>query len=260
MYTDLKGKIAVVTGSSSGIGAAIARRFIKEGMKVVINYYSDQEEAEKIVEELKLNGGEAIAVYGDVKKEKDIGNLLSAALYSFGDLDAWVNNAGMQSAFQSHKMPLKEWESVINTNLTGTFLGCREALNYFVKKNKKGSLINISSIHETVPFLSYAHYSASKGGIKQLTKTLALEYGEKGIRVNAIAPGAIRTSINGSGLPDPEKEVDDETSIPLRYIGEPDEIANVAAWLVSCESSYVTGTTIYADGGLSMSKTQTKEK
>lgn len=258
MYEDLKGKIAVVTGSSSGIGEAIARRFAKEGMKIVINYFHEEKEADKIVEDIKRDGGEAIAVHGDVKKEKDIANLLSAALYAFGDLDVWVNNAGKQKPFDSHKMPLKEWQSVIDTNLTGTFLGSREALNYFLKKKKRGSIINISSIHENVPFLSYVHYTASKGGVKQLTKTLALEYGPKGIRVNAIAPGAIETPINQESFSDPEERKNEEESIPLRYIGNPDEIANVAAWLASKEASYVTGTTLYADGGLSMSKVQTE--
>ncbi len=256
MYEDLKGKVAVVTGSSSGIGAAIVHRFIKEGMKVVINYYHEEEKSNEMVEQIKRNGGEAIAVYGDVKKEKDVFNLLSAALYAFGGLDIWVNNAGKQKPFDSHKMPLKEWQSVIDTNLTGTFLGSREALNYFLKKKKKGCIINISSIHETVPFLSYVHYTASKGGIKQLTKTLALEYGSKGVRVNAIAPGAIDTPINKENLADPKEREREEAGIPLRYIGTPDEIANVAAWLASEEASYVTGTTIFADGGLSMSKTQ----
>lgn len=258
MYAELKGKVAVITGASSGIGAAIARRLVKEGMKVIINYYQDEEKANKMVEELKNENGEAIAVYGDVKKEKDISNLFSAALYAFGDLDLWVNNAGIQSPSETHQMPLEEWQSVIDTNLTSVFLGARAALNYFLRRKKKGNIINISSIHETVPFLSFAHYAASKGGIKQFTRTLALEYAPKGIRVNAIAPGAIDTQINEDESQDTKKRKKEENTIPLRHFGSPDQIANVAAWLASDESGYVTGTTIYADGGLSLSKIQNK--
>ncbi|MCD7900326.1 MAG: glucose 1-dehydrogenase [Bacteroides sp.] len=258
MYKDLKGKVAVVTGSSSGIGEAIARRFAKEGMKVVINYYQEDEKATQIVEEIKKEGGEAIAVHADVKEEKDMNNLLEKTIDAFGQLDVWVNNAGTQSPSSTHTMPLDVWQNVIDTNLTGTFLGSRNALNHFVKSHRKGIIINVSSIHEAVPFLCYAHYAASKGGIKQLTKTMAVEYAHLGIRINSIAPGAINTDINKDSMSDPEKLEHEGKNVPIQYVGEPKEVANVAAWLASEEASYVTGTTIYADGGLSLSKTQEK--
>lgn len=250
MYSELKGKTAVITGSSSGIGKAIAERFAKEGINVVVNYFSEEEEALQIVETIKQNNGEAIAIHADISKEEDVARLLSFTIGTYGDLDVWVNNAGRQKAIPSHEMTLEDWQSVIDINLTGTFLGSREAINYFLSKKKKGNIINISSVHEVIPRPTYVHYAASKGGIKLLTRTLAREYASKGIRINAIGPGGIETPINKESLSDPEKKHEDEKMIPLGYIGSPKEIANVAAWLASDESSYVTGTTIYADGGL----------
>jgi len=250
MYSDLKGKTGVVTGSSSGIGEAIAERFAKEGMKVIVNYFHDEDSAQEIVNKIKKKKGEAVAIHADITKEKDVAGLLSAAIDIYGDMDVWVNNAGKQKPFSSHKMPLKEWQSVIDTNLTGVFLGAREAINYFLEKKKKGNVINISSVHEVIPWPSFVHYAASKGGVKLLTQTLAMEYASKGIRVNAIGPGGIDTPINAKSLSNPEQRKEDEKMIPMGYIGSPDEIANVAAWLASNQSSYVTGTTIFADGGL----------
>lgn len=250
MYDDLKGKTGVVTGSSSGIGMAIAERFAKEGMNVVINYFQDEEPAKELVERIKQQNGHAIAIQADIKKEEDVARLLSFTIGTFGDLDIWVNNAGMQKAFSSHELPLEEWQSVIDTNLTGVFLGSKEAIKYFLKNGKKGNIINISSVHEIIPRPTYVHYAASKGGVKLLTSTLAREYASRGIRVNSIGPGGIETPINEESLSNPEQKEKDEKKIPLGYIGSPKEIANVAAWLASNESSYVTGTTIYADGGL----------
>ncbi len=250
MYKDLKGKVGVVTGSTSGIGAAIIRRFVEEGMRVVINYVDDEEAAEKMVQEIRSKGGEAVAAYADVKSEEDIAQLLHTTLEAYGDLDVWVNNAGVQKSVPSHELSLKEWQRVIDTNLTGVFIGAREAINYFLRKNKRGNIVNISSVHEIIPWPTYAHYTASKGGVKLLTQTLALEYASKGIRINSVAPGGIDTPINEESMSDPEQKKRDEVGIPLGYIGTPEEIANVAAWLASGESSYVTGATIVADGGL----------
>jgi len=250
MYNELKGKTCVVTGASSGIGMAIAERFAKEGMNVVISYFHEEEAAHKLVEKIKEQNGNAIAVRVDVKKEDDIIQLLELTIQTYKDLDVWVNNAGMQKAFSSHEMPLEEWQAVIDTNLTGVFLGAKHAIDYFLKEKKRGNIINISSVHEIIPRPTYVHYAASKGGVKLLTQTLAREYASKGIRVNAIGPGGIDTPINKDSLSDPQQRKEDEEKIPLGYIGSPQEIANVAAWLASNESSYVTGTTIYADGGL----------
>jgi len=205
MYKDLKGKVGVVTGSTSGIGAAIIRRFIDERMKVVINYLDNEQVAEKMVTEIRQKGGEAVAAYADVKNEEDIAHLLHTTLEAYGDLDVWVNNAGVQKSVPSHKLTLAEWQRVTDTNLTGVFIGAREAINYFLRKNKRGNIINISSVHEIIPWPTYAHYTASKGGVKLLTQTLALEYASQGIRINSVAPGGIDTpihteSVSGPGL------------------------------------------------------------
>jgi len=250
MYNDLRGKTGIVTGSSSGIGMAIAERFAQEGMNVAINYFHEEEPARELVKQIKRHGGNAIAIQADVKKEEDIVMLLDFAIGTFHDIDVWVNNAGKQKPFSSHEMPLEEWQSVIDTNLTGVFLGAKHAIDYFLKKGKKGNVINISSVHEIIPRPTYVHYAASKGGVKLLTQTLAREYASKGIRVNAIGPGGIDTPINNKSISDSQQRKVDEQRIPLGYIGSPHQIANVAAWLASDESSYVTGTTIYADGGL----------
>ncbi|MEX6700710.1 SDR family oxidoreductase [Peribacillus frigoritolerans] len=250
MYTDLEGKVVVITGSSTGLGKAMAIRFAKEKAKVVVNYRTKSEEADSVMEEIKTNGGEAIAVKGDVTVEEDVINLVQSAIKNFGKLDIFINNAGIENPVPSHEMPLSDWNRVINTNLTGNFLGCREAIKYFVENGIKGNVINMSSVHEMIPWPLFVHYAASKGGVKLLTETLALEYAPKGIRVNSIGPGAIATPINVDKLEDPEKKKDLESMIPMGYIGKPEEIAAVAAWLASSESSYVTGITLFADGGM----------
>ncbi|WP_260284377.1 SDR family oxidoreductase [Peribacillus aracenensis] len=250
MYTDLEGKVVVITGSSTGLGKAMAIRFAKEKAKVVVNYRTKLEEADSVMEEIKTSGGEAIAVKGDVTIEEDVINLVQSAVNNFGKLDIFINNAGIENPVPSHEMPLSDWNKVINTNLTGNFLGCREAIKYFVENDIKGNVINMSSVHEMIPWPLFVHYAASKGGVKLLTETLALEYAPKGIRVNSIGPGAIATPINADKLEDSEKKKDLESMIPMGYIGKPEEIAAVAAWLASLESSYVTGITLFADGGM----------
>ncbi|MED3980804.1 glucose 1-dehydrogenase [Priestia megaterium] len=250
MYKDLEGKVVVITGSSTGLGKAMAIRFATEKAKVVVNYRSKEEEANSVLEEIKKVGGEAIAVKGDVTVESDVINLVQSAIKEFGKLDVMVNNAGLENPVSSHEMPLSDWNKVIDTNLTGAFLGSREAIKYFVENDVKGTVINMSSVHEKIPWPLFVHYAASKGGMKLMTETLALEYAPKGIRVNNIGPGAINTPINAEKFADPEQRADVESMIPMGYIGEPEEIAAVAAWLASSEASYVTGITLFADGGM----------
>ncbi|AXI27716.1 MULTISPECIES: glucose 1-dehydrogenase [Priestia] len=250
MYKDLEGKVVVITGSSTGLGKAMAIRFATEKAKVVVNYRSKEEEANSVLEEIKKVGGEAIAVKGDVTVESDVINLVQSAIKEFGKLDVMINNAGMENPVSSHEMPLSDWNKVIDTNLTGAFLGSREAIKYFVENDIKGTVINMSSVHEKIPWPLFVHYAASKGGMKLMTETLALEYAPKGIRVNNIGPGAINTPINAEKFADPEQRADVESMIPMGYIGEPEEIAAVAAWLASSEASYVTGITLFADGGM----------
>ena len=252
MYNSLKGKVAIVTGGSMGIGEAIVRRYAEEGMRVVINYRSHPEEATKIADSIKQAGGEAITVQGDVSKEDDMINLVKQAVEHFGQLDVFVNNAGVEMPSPSHEMSLEDWQKVIDVNLTGAFLGAREALKYFVEHNVKGNIINMSSVHEIIPWPTFVHYAASKGGVKLMTQTLAMEYAPKGIRINAIGPGAINTPINAEKFEDPKQRADVESMIPMGNIGKPEEISAVAAWLASDEASYVTGITLFADGGMTL--------
>ncbi|MGX4763923.1 glucose-1-dehydrogenase [Holzapfeliella sp. JNUCC 72] len=252
MYKDLNQKVAVVTGGSKGIGTAISRRFGEEGMKVVINYNSDEKGAQKVVDLIKKHGGDAIAIHADISTEEGVSHLLETAVSEFGGLDVWVNNAGMENKHETNKLTLKDWQRVIDVNLTGTFLGSQKALNHFLDEDKPGSIINISSVHEQIPWPTFAHYSASKGGVKLLTQTMASEYARHNIRVNNIGPGAIKTPINAEKFDDPEQLEETTSMIPMKKIGEPKDVAAAAAWLASSESKYVTGITLFVDGGMTL--------
>jgi glucose 1-dehydrogenase len=250
MYNDLKDKVVVITGGSTGLGRSMAVRFGQEKAKVVINYFKDEKEALDAKKEVEQAGGQAEIVQGDVTVEADVINLVQAAIKKFGTLDIMINNAGVENPVPSHEMTLDNWNKVVNTNLTGAFLGCREALKYFVENGIKGNIINMSSVHEVIPWPLFVHYAASKGGIKLMTETLALEYAPKGIRVNNIGPGAMNTPINAEKFSDPVQRADVESMIPMGYIGKPEEVASVAAFLASSEASYVTGITLFCDGGM----------
>ncbi|TPR17762.1 glucose-1-dehydrogenase [Apilactobacillus timberlakei] len=252
MYTDLKGKVAVVTGASKGIGNAVATRLANENMKLVFNYNSDEAGAQKAVDQIKHEGGDAVAVQANVAKEEDIQKLVDTAVEHFGTLDLWINNAGMEKEAPTHELSLDDWNKVINVNLTGTFLGTKAALNYFLDNNKQGNIINMSSVHQQISWPHFADYAASKGGSKLLTETVAKEYAEKNIRVNAIAPGAINTPINAKKFADPKTYAETAELVPMGRIGKPNEVAAAAAWLSSDESSYVTGDTIFVDGGMKL--------
>jgi glucose 1-dehydrogenase len=252
MYEDLKGKVAVITGGSKGIGTAIAERFGKENMKVVINYHSDKAGADAAVKAVEDAGGEAYAVQADISDEESAKQLVDVAVERFGDLDVWVNNAGMENQHPTAELPLKDWERVLNVNLTGVFLGTKAALDYFLSKDKKGNIINMSSVHEQIPWPTFAHYAASKGGVKLFTETVAMEYAAKGIRVNSIGPGAINTPINAKKFADPEQLKTTTAMVPMQRIGKPEEVSAAAAWLASNESSYVTGITLFVDGGMTL--------
>ncbi|WP_409304589.1 SDR family oxidoreductase [Peribacillus sp. SCS-155] len=250
MYSDLKDKVVIVTGGSSGLGKAMAIRFGKEQANVVVNYHSNQEEAMAVQEEIEKAGGKAIIIKGDVTREEDVISLIQTAVEKFGRVEVMINNAGIENPVPSHELSLDNWNKVLDTNLTGAFLGSREALKYFVENNIKGNIINMSSVHEVIPWPLFVHYAASKGGIKSMTETLALEYAPRGIRVNNVAPGAIDTPINAEKFEDPEQKEDVESLIPMGYIGHPEQVAAAAVWLASSESSYVTGTTLFVDGGM----------
>ncbi|MBD1378741.1 glucose-1-dehydrogenase [Metabacillus arenae] len=250
MYQDLEGKVVLITGAATGIGKAMAIRFAEEKAKVVINFHSEDQKEEAVVKEIKEMGGEVTKVQGDVTREDDVKKIVSHAVNTFGSLDVMINNAGIENEVPSEDLSLDDWNKVISTNLTGSFLGCREAINYMLDHNIKGSIINMSSVHQMIPWPHFVHYASSKGGIKLMTETLALEYAPKGIRVNNIGPGAIDTPINAEKFSDPELKKGVVDLIPMGYIGKPEEIAAAAAWLASSESSYVTGITLYADGGM----------
>lgn len=252
MYKELEGKVAVVTGGSKGIGTAIAKRFGKEKMNIVVNYNSDIKGAEEAIKVIENEGGKGIAVKADISTEEGVQSLIDTAIKSFGDLDIWINNAGMENQHDTHKLSLEDWNRVINVNLTGVFLGTKAALKYFIEHNKKGNIINMSSVHEQIPWPTFAHYTASKGGVKLFTQTVAMEYADKNIRVNAIGPGAINTPINAEKFADPEQLEITTGMIPMKRIGDPEEVASVAAWLASDESSYVTGITLFVDGGMTL--------
>jgi len=252
MYKDLNKKIAVITGGSKGIGTAISARFGREHMSVVINYHSDEKGAQEAATAVEKNGGKAVIVQADVSTEKGNQELLQAALDNFGDLDVWVNNAGMEIKSATHELSLDDWNKMIAIDQTGVFLGSKTALAYFKKNNKKGNIINMSSVHEQIPWPTFAGYAAAKGGVKLFTKTIAMEYAKDGIRVNAIGPGAINTPINAKKFADKEQYDQTVSMVPMNRIGKPEEVAAGAAWLASDESSYVTGTTLFIDGGMTL--------
>ncbi|MEJ6400296.1 glucose-1-dehydrogenase [Nicoliella lavandulae] len=252
MYNDLKGKVAVITGGSKGIGKAIAERLAKEHMKLVINYNSDAKGAEDTVKMIKDKGGDAVATQANVGDENDVQHLLDVAIDNFGDLDLWINNAGMENQVHTHEMSLADWNKVIKVNLTGTFLGARAALRYWIKKDRPGNIINMSSVHDQIPWPTFSHYAASKGGVKMFSETIALEYAKRGIRVNSVSPGAINTPINAKKFSDPDQLADTKEMVPMDRIGKPEEVSATVAWLASTESGYVTGDTIYVDGGMTL--------
>lgn len=253
MYEDLKGRTALVTGGSSGIGKAIVERYHEEGMNVMFTYHSGDDEANEIVDALNDGGTESVATMKcDVTEEQEVVDAVKQTIEKFGGLDVMVNNAGIQNDVPSHELSVDEFDKVINTNLRGTFIGAREALKHYLDTDKKGSIINISSVHEIIPWPHYAHYTASKGGVKLLTQSLALEYSRLGIRVNNIAPGSVNTPINEEFFSTPEEKEGADDFVPMGYVAEPEHISNIAAFMASEQSVYITGQTIVADGGLSL--------
>ena len=252
MYKDLQDKVAVITGGSKGIGSAIAKRFGQEKMKVIINYNSDPKGAQKAANEVINAGGDAVPVQANIATEEGVNKLLETATEKFGTLDVWVNNAGMEIKSPTHELSLEDWNKVTAIDQTGVFLGSRIALAYFKKNNKKGNIINISSVHEQIPWPTFASYAAAKGSVKLFTQTIAMEYAKENIRVNAIGPGAINTPINAEKFADKEQYDQTGSMVPMDRIGEPEEVAAGAAWLASGESSYVTGITLFIDGGITL--------
>jgi glucose 1-dehydrogenase len=254
----LSGKNVLITGASSGIGEAIAVRFAKEGANVAINYRSGEAEAEAVRVEVReaclavREGCQDMIVQADVSKEDQVKEMFAAVIAKFGHLDVLVNNAGIQKPAPSHEIEIADFDRVLNVNLRGAFLCAREALRHFVARGKGGVILNNSSVHETIPKPKYLPYSISKGGMENLTRTLALEYAGQGIRVNAVGPGAVVTPINKAWTDNPEARAIVESHIPMGRAAGPDEIASVFVFLASDEASYITGQTIFACGGLTL--------
>jgi glucose 1-dehydrogenase len=254
----LAGKTALITGASSGIGQAITFRLAQEGCNVVINYRSKPEDAkrtEAIALQKAQDAGheiQALLIQGDVSQEADILRMINTTLQTFGQLDILVNNAGIQSEYPSHDIPTDRFDQVIAVNLRGAYLCARETIKHLLDKGRSGVIINVSSVHEIIPRPMYLSYAISKGGMGSLTKTLALEYADRGIRVNAIAPGATVTPINESWVSDTEKQEVVEGFIPMGRAGTADEMAAAVAFLASDEAAYITGQTLFIDGGLTL--------
>jgi len=248
----LEGRRALVTGGSSGIGRATALRLGEEGARVAVNYRSERERpaAEAVAAAIDPSAARAFPVQADVGVEADVVRMVGECRERLGGLDLLVNNAGIESQAPTLEMSLEVWEQVLRTNLTGAFLCIREA-GRLMAAERRGVIVNISSVHEFIPWPGYAHYCASKGGLKLLTETVALEWAPLGIRVLAIAPGAIATPINSTVLDDPAARRQVESEIPLGRFGRPEEIAAAVVWAASEEAAYLTGTTLVIDGGMS---------
>ncbi len=249
----LHGRHALITGASSGIGKATAIRLAADGAAVAVNYYSEHEksDADAVVTQIQDAGGTALAVQADVGSEDDVQRMVATTVEAFGGLDLLVNNAGIEKQIPLLQMTLADWEPVISTNLTGTFLCLREAGKAMANAGG-GVIVNMSSVHEFIPWPGFAHYCASKGAVKLLMQTAARELAEHHIRVVNVAPGAIITPINQFVLDDPEAKQAVESEIPLGRMGSAEEIAAAVAWLASDQASYVTGTTTIVDGGMSL--------
>ena len=255
----LKGKNVLVTGGSSGIGQAIAVRFAEYGANVAINYLKQPEEAHATEEQVhacvhkvRQEGVQDVLVGGDVSDEADVVRMVGEAAEQLGGLDVLVNNAGIQISRPSEELSSADFDKVIAVNLRGAFMCARQAIGHFLAEEKPGSIVNISSVHQLIPKPSYLGYSASKGGMQNLTRTLALEYAGHGIRVNGVGPGATVTPINRAWIDDPEKRKQVEEHIPMQRAGDADEMAGVTCFLASDDAAYITGQTVFVDGGLTL--------
>lgn len=255
----LRGQKALVTGANSGIGRATAIALGQAGADVVVNYVSGEDRAEAVVEEIRRGGVRAYAHCADVANEGQVKDMFSRMLRELGTIDILVNNAGRQKDARFVDMSLADWNAVISVNLTGQFLCAREAVREFLRRGvvpavscAAGKIICMSSVHEVIPWAGHANYAASKGGIMMMMKSIAQEFAPHHIRVNSIAPGAIRTPINTAAWSTPEAYRSLMTLVPCKRIGEPEDIARTAVWLASDESDYLVGATLFVDGGMTL--------
>jgi glucose 1-dehydrogenase len=255
----LKGKSVLVTGGTSGIGQAIAVRFAEYGANVAINYLKLAEEGTETEQQVhacasrvRETGVRDALVKADVSNEDEVVSMVADTIDQLGGVDVLINNAGIQISRPSDQLSSADFDKVLAVNLRGSFLCARESIKHFLAEEKPGVIINVSSVHQLIPKPDYLGYSTSKGGMQNLTRTLALEYAGRGIRVNGIGPGATITPINQAWIDDPVKKEQVESHIPMARAGTADEMGGVACFLASDDAAYITGQTLFVDGGLTL--------
>jgi glucose 1-dehydrogenase len=255
----LAGQKALVTGASSGIGKAIALALGAAGADVIVNYVGAEEQAQAVVESIAANGGHAHALRADVSNEEQVQVMFAEMIRRLGTVDILVNNAGLQQDAPFHELTLAQWNKVISVNLTGQFLCAREAVREFRRRGvvpevscAAGKILCISSVHEVIPWAGHVNYAASKGGVMLMMKSIAQEVAPLRIRVNSIAPGAVRTPINTQAWETPQAYAELMKLVPYKRIGEPDDIGRAAVWMVSDYADYVNGVTLFVDGGMTL--------
>ena len=259
LHRVLAGQKALVTGANSGIGRGVAIALGKAGADVVVNYVAGDDAAAAVVDEIRHGGANALAIKADVSSEQQVEAMFAQMIARFGTIDILVNNAGLQRDSAFHDMTMAQWNTVLDVNLTGQFLCARSAIREFLRRGvvpsvscAAGKIICMSSVHQEIPWAGHANYATSKGGIKMLMESMAQEVAPQRIRVNGIAPGAIRTPINTAAWNTPEAYARLMTLVPYGRIGEPEDIARAAVWLASDHSDYVVGTTLFVDGGMTL--------
>ena len=255
----LVGQKALVTGANSGIGKALAIALGGAGADVVVNYVTDRDAADAVVQEIQSHGVRALAIQADVSQETAVKAMFEHMLAEFGTIDILVNNAGLQRDAAFHEMTLEQWNTVIGVNLTGQFLCAREAIREFLRRGVRpevscaaGKIISMSSVHELIPWAGHANYASSKGGVMMLTRSMAQELAPHRVRVNSICPGAIRTPINRDAWETEAAYSELMNLIPYKRIGEPEDIARAAVWLASDEADYANGVSLFVDGGMTL--------
>jgi glucose 1-dehydrogenase len=258
-HARLDGRFTLVTGGSRGIGRAVVERFAAEGATVAVNYIGHEDEAAEAIaaaQEASRSGGfegrEHICLHADIGSAQEVDGMIDRAVRTFGRLDILVNNAGIQFETPSEQVSPDDLEKVLRVNLLGATYASQAAIRHFLSRSGGGAIVNNSSVHEVIPKPGYLSYSMSKHGMRGLTRTLALEFAGQGIRVNTVAPGATLTDINNAWRNDPEKRAGVERHIPMGRAAKPEEVAKVFAFLASDEAAYITGQTIFVDGGLTL--------
>ena len=246
----LEGKVAIVTGGSGGIGEAICLRLAQSGAKIVVNYRSHPDKAQDTKEKVERTGSQAHIVRADLGKVDEINNLVAESINHFGKVDILINSAGLEKRADFWDVTESDYDLVMNVNLKAVFFTTQAVVKHFRETNNKGRIINISSVHEELPFPHFTSYCASKGGVKMITRNLAVELGSMGITINNVAPGVIATEINRDLLDNPEQLKKVTQNIPLGRMGEPEDVSGIVAFLASDEAKYITGSTFYVDGGL----------